>query len=162
MSRNAAQAAVLAIFGITGDLARKMTFRSLYRLEVVGRLNCPFIGVAMDDWSEDQVRASAREAVAADQELVDEGAFDRLAVRLSYLRGDFAEPTTYDSSKACPRRCSAARCTPVSPAGASTTSRTRRCPRCAKASAARTRRRPEVAPGRSSHAPRLADTTLTT
>ena len=39
MSENAAQAAdVLVIFGITGDLAHKMTFRSLYRLEVAGRL----------------------------------------------------------------------------------------------------------------------------
>jgi glucose-6-phosphate 1-dehydrogenase len=97
MSENAAQAAdVLVIFGITGDLARKMTFRSLYRLEVAGRLDCPIIGVAMDDWSEDQLRASAREAVAADQEVVDEGAFDRLAGRLSYLRGDFTEPATYE------------------------------------------------------------------
>src|SRR5450759_3012641 len=97
MSENAAQAAdALVIFGITGDLARKMTFRSLYRLEVAGRLDCPIICVAMDDWSEDQLRASAREAVAADQEVVDEGAFDRLAGRLSYLRGDFAEPTTYE------------------------------------------------------------------
>jgi len=29
---------VLAIFGISGDLARKMTFRALYRMERVGRL----------------------------------------------------------------------------------------------------------------------------
>ena len=34
MSQTAAQAAdALVIFGITGDLARKMTFRALYRLE---------------------------------------------------------------------------------------------------------------------------------
>jgi len=35
---------VLVIFGITGDLARKMTFRSLYRLERRGLLDCPIVG----------------------------------------------------------------------------------------------------------------------
>ena len=31
---------VFVIFGITGDLARVMTFRSLYRLEQRGLLSC--------------------------------------------------------------------------------------------------------------------------
>src|SRR5258708_33080689 len=37
---------LLVIFGITGDLARRMTFRSLYRLERRELLDCPVIGVA--------------------------------------------------------------------------------------------------------------------
>ncbi|MGH3598028.1 MAG: glucose-6-phosphate dehydrogenase, partial [Mycobacterium sp.] len=37
---------LLVIFGITGDLARKMTFRALYRLERRGVLGCPVLGVA--------------------------------------------------------------------------------------------------------------------
>ena len=41
------EADALVIFGITGDLARKMTFRSLYRLERRGCLNVPVIGVAV-------------------------------------------------------------------------------------------------------------------
>ena len=40
---------VLAIFGISGDLAKKMTFRALYRLEARGKLGCPIVGVAIDD-----------------------------------------------------------------------------------------------------------------
>ncbi len=32
---------VLVVFGITGDLARKMTFRALYRLERRKLLDCP-------------------------------------------------------------------------------------------------------------------------
>jgi len=40
---------VLVIFGITGDLAKVMTFRSLYRLEQRGLLNTPIVGVAIDD-----------------------------------------------------------------------------------------------------------------
>ncbi len=49
------EADVLAIFGITGDLARVMTFRSLYRLEARGLLKCPIVGVAVDDWTLDQL-----------------------------------------------------------------------------------------------------------
>ena len=48
-------------FGITGDLAKVMTFRSLYRLERRGLLDCPIVGVAVDDWTVDQLkRARAR------------------------------------------------------------------------------------------------------
>ena len=51
----------LVIFGITGDLAKVMTFRSLYRLEQRGLLDCPILGVAVDDWSIDQLVERARE-----------------------------------------------------------------------------------------------------
>ena len=51
---------MLVIFGITGDLAKVMTFRSLYRLEPRGLLDCPIVGVAVDDWS----RRAARRARA--------------------------------------------------------------------------------------------------
>src|SRR3954468_8555532 len=54
---------VLVVFGITGDLAKVMTFRSLYRLEQRGLLDCPIVGVAVDDWDVGQLRARARESV---------------------------------------------------------------------------------------------------
>ena len=41
---DASPADVLVIFGITGDLAKVMTFRSLYRLEARGLLDCPIVG----------------------------------------------------------------------------------------------------------------------
>jgi len=85
----------LVIFGITGDLARKMTFRALYRLEVDGALDCSIVGVAREDWSEDHLVASVREALQAADEVVEEKAFDRLARRFTYLQGDFADPGTY-------------------------------------------------------------------
>ena len=53
----------LVIFGITGDLAKVMTFRSLYRLEERGLLDCPILGVAVDDWSIDQLVERARESI---------------------------------------------------------------------------------------------------
>ena len=85
----------LVIFGISGDLARKMTFRALYRLEARHRLHCPVIGVAMDDWSDDVLRGHARQALAASGQRVSARVFDRFAQRLKYVRGDFSDPATY-------------------------------------------------------------------
>jgi glucose-6-phosphate 1-dehydrogenase len=96
MSDTTQQAAgAMVIFGITGDLARKMTFRSLYRLEAHGRLDCPIIGVAVDQWSDDQLRAAARKALDAAGEPVQAKIFGRLAQRMSYLQGDFTDLSLY-------------------------------------------------------------------
>ena len=51
-----AAADVFVVFGITGDLAKVMTFRSLYRLEARGLLTCPIVGVAVDDISDEDLR----------------------------------------------------------------------------------------------------------
>ncbi|MGZ5363324.1 MAG: glucose-6-phosphate dehydrogenase, partial [Mycobacterium sp.] len=87
---------VLVIFGITGDLARKMTFRSLYRLERRKLLDCPIVGVALDDWSVAALRDHARQAIEASGESLDEDMFARFAKRLSMVSGDFAVAKTYD------------------------------------------------------------------
>jgi glucose-6-phosphate 1-dehydrogenase len=86
---------VLIVFGISGDLAKVMTFRSLYRLERRGPLTCPVVGVAVDDWSTDDLRQHARKAIEATGEPQDETVFDRFAGRLSYLSGDFGDPATF-------------------------------------------------------------------
>jgi glucose-6-phosphate 1-dehydrogenase len=86
---------VLVVFGISGDLAKVMTFRSLYRLERRGLLSCPVVGVAVDDWTTDDLRQHARKAIEATGEPLDERVFDRFAGRLSYLSGDFADPATF-------------------------------------------------------------------
>src|SRR6184192_4801080 len=75
---------VFVIFGITGDLARVMTFRSLYRLERRGLLACPIVGVAVDDWTVEHLRDHARECIEEAGEKVDAEVFDRFANRLSY------------------------------------------------------------------------------
>ena len=82
-------------FGITGDLAKVMTFRSLYRLERRGLLDCPILGVAVQDWSDDELREHARAAIEGTGEQVDEAVFDRLAARMSYVAGDFGDEATY-------------------------------------------------------------------
>jgi glucose-6-phosphate 1-dehydrogenase len=85
----------LVVFGITGDLARKQTFRSLYRLERRGLLGVPVIGVAADDLSDDQLRQRARESIEQTGEQLDEDVFNRFAGSLSYVRGDFGDDQTY-------------------------------------------------------------------
>ena len=86
---------VLVIFGITGDLAKVMTFRSLYRLEARGLLDCPIVGVAVDDWDVKQLVERARESIVGTGEKLDEAVFGRLAERLSYVSGDFTDAATY-------------------------------------------------------------------
>jgi glucose-6-phosphate 1-dehydrogenase len=89
------RADVFVVFGITGDLAKVMTFRSLYRLERRGLLDCPIVGVAVDDWTVDQLRARAKESIVGTGESLDEAVFDRLAARFSYVNGDFGDDATY-------------------------------------------------------------------
>ena len=86
---------VFVVFGITGDLAKVMTFRSLYRLERRGLLDCPIVGVAVDDWTIDQLVQRARESIAGTGEPLDPAVFDRFAKRLSYVQGDFGDAATY-------------------------------------------------------------------
>jgi glucose-6-phosphate 1-dehydrogenase len=90
------QADTLVVFGISGDLAKVMTFRSLYRLEARGLLKCPIVGVAFDDWSDADLRRHARQAIKGTGEKLDPKVFDRFAKRLTYLQGDFADDGTYE------------------------------------------------------------------
>ncbi len=85
----------LVVFGITGDLAKVMTFRSLYRLERRGLLGCPIVGVASNDWSADQLRSHARAAIENTGETIDPEVFERFAARLSYVQGDFTDAATF-------------------------------------------------------------------
>jgi glucose-6-phosphate 1-dehydrogenase len=86
---------VLTIFGISGDLAKKMTFRALYRLEARKKLDCPIVGVAIDDWDDEQLRKHAHDSIAATVKGPDEDVFKRLAKRLSYVQGDYGEAETF-------------------------------------------------------------------
>ena len=86
---------VFVIFGITGDLAKVMTFHSLYRLECRGLLDCPILGVAANDWTVDQLREHARQCIEDCGETIDEEVFQRFSARLSYQSGDFSDKSTY-------------------------------------------------------------------
>jgi glucose-6-phosphate 1-dehydrogenase len=97
MAQQAAPMAdVLVIFGITGDLAKKMTLRSLYRLEKRRILSCPIVGVALDEWSDDRLREHARKSIEESGEAIDEPTYRRFAERLSMISGDYTDAATYD------------------------------------------------------------------
>jgi glucose-6-phosphate 1-dehydrogenase len=87
---------VFVIFGITGDLAKVMTFRSLYRLEQRGLLDCPIVGVAVEDWTVDDLITRARESIEGTGETIDPKVFDRFTSRLSYVSGDFTDDAVYE------------------------------------------------------------------
>jgi glucose-6-phosphate 1-dehydrogenase len=89
------KADALVVFGITGDLAKKQTFRALYRLEERRLLPCDVIGVAGDDWTVEQLRDHARESIEATEPHVDDAVFKRFARKLDYLSGDFGSERTY-------------------------------------------------------------------
>jgi glucose-6-phosphate 1-dehydrogenase len=93
------EADALVIFGITGDLAKKQTCRSLYRLERRGLLQIPVIGIASTDMTDDQLRDEAREAIEQTGETIDPEVFARFAERLRYVQGDFGDDQLYTRLK---------------------------------------------------------------
>src|ERR1044072_3383799 len=80
-SEQSRPADVFVVFGITGDLAKQMTFRSLYRL---GRRGLPpgrcCAGPA-DAWPPDALRERAHAAIAGAGETIDTELFDRFMKR---------------------------------------------------------------------------------
>jgi glucose-6-phosphate 1-dehydrogenase len=96
---SSSRADVLVIFGITGDLARKMTLGSLYRLERRNQLDCRIIGVARNDWTVDDLVEHARAAVKDTVPDYDHAVFKRLAARFDYVSGDYGQEATFKRVK---------------------------------------------------------------
>jgi glucose-6-phosphate 1-dehydrogenase len=87
----------LVLFGITGDLARKKLFSSLYRLEAARALHVPVIGVASSNWTVEELRGNAREALEAAGVQIDPTVWHRFASRLDYVSGNYTDPATFDA-----------------------------------------------------------------
>jgi glucose-6-phosphate 1-dehydrogenase len=91
------------IFGITGDLARKMTLKALYDLTENGTLTVPVIGVGRSEWSDADLHQHAREAIEARFEdrggEIDEKVFKKFTDSLSYVQGDYNDFDTYRKLK---------------------------------------------------------------
>jgi glucose-6-phosphate 1-dehydrogenase len=84
----------LVLFGATGDLAYQQIFPALEAMERRGNLKVPVIAVARPEWTAEQLRARARESIAAHGS-IDEAVFSRLASRLSYVAGDYQDAGTF-------------------------------------------------------------------
>lgn len=86
---------VLVLFGVTGDLARKMILPALYRLVARGVLTVPVVGVALTDWDDDRLRAHVADCVHAVESEVDADALARLQKSVTLVAGDYANPDTF-------------------------------------------------------------------
>jgi glucose-6-phosphate 1-dehydrogenase len=93
------QADILVIFGITGDLAQKMTFPSLYRLERRGDLTCRVLGCARNRWTQEQLDKCAVSSISVHLPDAEPDVLQRLEDRIDYVRGDFDDPDTYQRLK---------------------------------------------------------------
>jgi glucose-6-phosphate 1-dehydrogenase len=85
----------LVFFGATGDLAYKKIFPALQAMARRGRLDFPVIGVAKSGWNREQLLERARASVAEHAGGEDKEAFPKLAERLRYVDGDYADPNTF-------------------------------------------------------------------
>ena len=97
------QADALVIFGITGDLAKKMTLKALYDLVANGTLTVPVIGVGRNDWKDEDLHQHARDAADARFKLkgqeIDDEVFKRFTDLLTYVQGDYTEDATFERLK---------------------------------------------------------------
>lgn len=90
----------LVIFGATGDLARKKLYPALHRLALADALPDAVVGVAVSDWSRDDLVAYARASTAQYCDEFDAAAFERLAGALSYVAGDYRQADTFERLRA--------------------------------------------------------------
>ena len=93
------RADALVIFGITGDLAKKLVLPALYRLEERKVLDEPILGVARSRWDRNDLVKYAHDAVTTQLGGVNERVFARLAKRLSYVAGEYSDSATFDEVK---------------------------------------------------------------
>ncbi len=89
----------LVLFGATGDLAHKMTFPALYALAKKRALEFPVIGVALPDWSLDDLKARVKDSIARAGKIDDPPALEHLLSKLSYVSGDYKDGSTFTSIK---------------------------------------------------------------
>jgi glucose-6-phosphate 1-dehydrogenase len=85
----------LVIFGVTGDLARKMIFPALYAMAKRGVLKVPVVGVASSKWSLAQLRKQVRDSIRQSGKIDDVAALDRLLSLLRYVSGNYNDPATF-------------------------------------------------------------------
>jgi glucose-6-phosphate 1-dehydrogenase len=90
----------LVIFGVTGDLAHKKIFPALYGMVKRGVLKVLVIGVAMPNWTLEQLRQRVTDSIMESGGIDDKPALDALLAQLRYVSGDYQSPATFTAIKA--------------------------------------------------------------
>jgi glucose-6-phosphate 1-dehydrogenase len=89
----------LVIFGITGDLAQRMTIPALYRLTEQEFLTCTVIAVGRRALTQAELEQHVRNAVGNAIPAADEKTISQLVERMKYLDGDVADTDLYERIK---------------------------------------------------------------
>ena len=95
----AAHSDALVLFGVTGDLAHKMTFPALYAMAKRGALTVPIIGVALPKWSVERLHERVRDSIKQSGGIDNRRTFDHLLSRLSYVSGNYNDEATFATIK---------------------------------------------------------------
>ena len=94
----------LVLFGVSGDLAHKMIFPSLYALARRDALKVPVIGVASSPRTLARLRMRAADGIKRSGGIDDRRALRDLLFRIQYGEGDDKDPETFaDIKKALPK-----------------------------------------------------------
>jgi glucose-6-phosphate 1-dehydrogenase len=98
------QSDALVLFGVTGDLAHKMTFPALYAMVKRGVLTVPVIGVAFPKWSVERLHRRVTDSIERAGGVDDKQALKRLLSLLTYVSGDY-QRNARQSAAACALPC---------------------------------------------------------
>jgi glucose-6-phosphate 1-dehydrogenase len=90
----------LVLFGVTGDLAHKMTFPALYAMAKKGVLDVPLIGVALPKWSLERLHKRVTDSIERSGGIDNQPAFRHLLSLFKYVGGDYEAPETFQALKA--------------------------------------------------------------
>jgi glucose-6-phosphate 1-dehydrogenase len=86
----------LVVFGITGDLARRMTLPALYRLTEQEILTCSVVAVGRRPMAEADLATRVTDAVKTSAKSLNQAALDSLVSRLTYVSGDVGDAALYE------------------------------------------------------------------
>jgi glucose-6-phosphate 1-dehydrogenase len=96
----ASRSDALVLFGVTGDLAHKMTFPALYAMAKKGALDVPLIGVALPKWSLERLHKRVTDSIERSGGIDNRRAFQHLLSLFTYVGGDYEDPETFQALKA--------------------------------------------------------------
>jgi glucose-6-phosphate 1-dehydrogenase len=89
----------LVLFGITGDLAHKMTFPTLYAMVKHGTLKVPVIGVAFPKWTLERLHKRVADSIKRSGGIDDKRALQHLLSLFKYVSGDYKNAATFAAIK---------------------------------------------------------------
>jgi glucose-6-phosphate 1-dehydrogenase len=86
----------LVLFGATGDLAKRKLFPALYQLARRGDVKVPVVGVARNDWTDDNFREHALAAVYDTYPDASGDVLAELASRIFLVAGEYESEQTFE------------------------------------------------------------------